>query len=647
MKTLPVKNMILPLKATIRTLFLIAIAVNILSTQPVLANRTVDPVQYNTPFAGMPDPRDAVIYQVNIRCFSATRNFQGIIARLDSIKALGVNVIYLMPIYPVGTLKSVNSPYCVKDYLAVNTDFGTLTDLRMLIDGAHSRGMAVLLDWVGNHAAWDNAWISNKSWYNQDASGNILSPSGWTDVAQLNFQNQDMRQAMISAMKYWVYTANCDGFRCDYADGPPADFWKQAIDTLRNIQTHKLLMFAEGTRSNHFSSGFDYIFGMRLYSQLKTIYSSNASVTNINAINNSDYVGASATNGVVRYTTNHDVNSSDGTPLDLFGGSTGSMAAFIVAAYMKGVPMIYNGQEVGNPLRLTFPFLTSSINWKLNPSSVAEYKKIIAFRNSSEAIRRGNLVTYSNADICAFTKSSAAETVFVLSNLRNSTITYTLPPSIANTQWMDAFTGENIQFSAQISMFPYQYKVFRINQNTPVTGITVRFKKPATWTKVSLYTWSPEVLGGWPGASLTETNGWYNYTFDTTFTGANLIFNNGGAGEQTVDYTISTSTCLEASSTMSGGKYPVSVAACTTGVEDINLPAPVLYPNPVKNKLCFSGSENIAKITVYSLTGEVVLTASSFSDNPSVDASTLKPGVYFVSIGYSNGKQHIAKFVKL
>ena len=196
-----------------------------------------------------------------MRAFSTQSNFQGVIARLDSIKALGINVIYLMPIYPVGAVKSVNSPYCVKDYKGVNTEFGNLTDLRALIEGAHSRNMSVILDWVANHTAWDNAWITqHKDWYLQDGLGNIVSPpgTGWNDVAQLNFTNGMMRLEMIRSMKYWVYTANVDGFRCDFADGPPYDFWKQAIDTLRNITTHKLLMLAEGTRSNHYTAGFDW-----------------------------------------------------------------------------------------------------------------------------------------------------------------------------------------------------------------------------------------------------------------------------------------------------------------------------------------------------------------------------------------------------
>jgi glycosidase len=386
----------------------------------VVANQ--DPVQYGVPYSEMPDRRDVTIYQVNIRAFSKEGNLKGVQVRLDSIKALGVNVIYLMPIYPVGVVKSVNSPYCVKDHTAVNTEFGTLNDLRNLVDAAHSRKMAVILDWVPNHTSFDHLWTSNKSWYLQDGQGNILSPPGmgWNDVAQLNFNNREMRLAMIRAMKYWVYTANVDGFRCDYADGPPVDFWKQAIDSLRGISTHKLLLLAEGKRSAHYSAGFDYNFGFEFFEKLKSIYGKNQSAQQmIDQQNETDYVGATDGQQIIRYITNHDVNSSDGTPLSLFGGKDGSTAAFVVAAYMKSVPMIYNGQEVGTPYKLAFPFTSTRIDWSLNPDMVAEYKKVLAFRNGSEPIRRGTLTSYSNADVCAFTKESGLEKVFVLCNLRN------------------------------------------------------------------------------------------------------------------------------------------------------------------------------------------------------------------------------------
>lgn len=430
---------------------------------PVIKNNNTsdDPAQYGTPFLGVPDARDAVIYQVNTRVFSQTRNFQGVIARLDSIKALGVNVIYLMPIYPVGQLKAINSPYAIKDYKSVSPEFGNLDDLRKLVDGAHSRNMAVILDWVGNHTSWDHSWMSNSGWYVKDNSGNIISPNGWNDVAQLNFNNGDMRQAMIKAMKYWVLAANCDGFRCDYSDGPPVDFWEQADDTLRKMSNRKLLMLAEGTKAESYSAGFNYTFGFRFYDQLKNVFSNNQPASSLYTLNNTEYTGADLDDMVVRYITNHDVNSSDGTPLDLFGGNKGSMAAFIVAAYMKGVPMIYNGQEVGTPNRLSFPFTGPVINWSLNPAMVSEYKKLIAFRNNNNAIRRGTLTTFPHHDLCVFTKTSGSETVLVISNLRNTTVNYTLPSTIGSSSWYDAFTANPVALGTSISVAPHSYIVLK------------------------------------------------------------------------------------------------------------------------------------------------------------------------------------------
>ena len=426
------------------------------STQPEI-------VQYGIPFDKVPDRRDVTIYQVNIRTFSKEGNLKGVTARLDSIKALGANVIYLMPIYPVGQLKSVNSPYCIQNYSLVSQEFGTLEDLRSLVDGAHQRNMAVILDWVANHTSYDHVWIKDKSWYLQNSAGDIIPPPGhnWNDVAQLDFSNQNMRLELIKTMKNWVLKANIDGFRCDYTDGPPYDFWKQTIDTLRNISTHTLLLLSEGSRSDHFKAGFDYNFGFSFFGNLKRIFRNSQSVKSIDNLNTSDYTGTSDGQQIVRYTSNHDVNGSDGTPLDLFGGEKGSMAAFVVVAYMKGIPMIYNGQEVGTPYRLTFPFTSTKINWGINPEMTAEYKRIIAFRNQSEAIRRGQLTSYSSDDVCAFIKQQGGEQVLVIVNLRNSDIEYSFVPELVNTSWMDAFKDGSVKLSEKISLPPYTYLVLK------------------------------------------------------------------------------------------------------------------------------------------------------------------------------------------
>ncbi len=420
--------------------------------------------QNGTPFNNVTDPRDASIYQVNMRVFSAAGNLQGVLARIDSIKALGINVVYLMPIFPVGSLNSVNSPYCVKDYKSIAAEFGNLSDLRALVDAAHTRNMSIILDWVANHTAWDNTWTStHKDWYLQDPGGNIVSPPGmgWNDVAQLNFNNAAMRLEMIRDMKYWVYTANIDGFRCDYADGPPANFWIQAIDTLRNISTHKLLLLAEGSRSSNFGAGFDFNFGFGFYGQLKNIFNNNQSAQLIDNFNNSEYINAGSSQLVVRYTSNHDVNGAEGTPLDLFGGRNGSMAAFVVAAYMRSVPMVYNGQEVGTPYRLAFPFTGTKIGWTINPDITAEYKKILAVRNNSVAIRRGSLISYSNTNICAFTKDVPGEKILVLANLRNSTSNYVLPAGLANSSWTDQINSGPVSLTTQINLPAYSYMLLK------------------------------------------------------------------------------------------------------------------------------------------------------------------------------------------
>lgn len=433
-------------------------------TPPIITTTT--PPQYGTPFTGVPNREDAVIYQVNMRAFSQAGNFAGVTARLDSIKAIGVNVLYLMPIYPIGTdSKSVNSPYAVKDYRAVNSEFGTLTDLRTLVDAAHARGLSVMLDWVANHTSWDNAWITqHPDWYQKNAAGAIspVSNNGTTynDVAQLNFSNSAMRAEMISAMKSWVFTANVDGFRYDYADYQPNDFWKQATDTLRAVRTHKLLLLAEGTRSANFASGFDYNFGFNFYGGIYNVYRNGQPATVFDNLNTSEYVGATGTQQVVRYITNHDVNGSDGTPVTLFGGQSGALSAFVIAALYKGVPFVYNGQEAGMSTAITFPFTGVKVNWNANRATTRAYKELLAARAASPALQHGTPTPYSTVNVCAFTKTAGTDQAFVLVNVRNSPTTFPVPAALAGT-WTNALQGGSVTVGSSISLPAYGYLVLK------------------------------------------------------------------------------------------------------------------------------------------------------------------------------------------
>ncbi len=432
-----------------------------------------DPVQYGTPFSGVPDPRDVSLYQVNIRCFSSSGNFAGVINRLDSIQALGVNVIYLMPIYPVGVLKSINSPYCISDLNAVGSEFGSLSELRNLVDSAHSKGMAVILDFVVNQTSWDNPWITeHPDWYQQNSQGQIIQLDDYSDVAAVNFANSTLCDTMIQVMRNWIFRANIDGYRCDDANNPPITFWQQAIASLRGITSHNLLLLAEGNNSNLYTAGFDFTYGWDFYyNSITQIYQSLTSpVTLIDNSNNVEYALASSSNQVARFLSNHDIYSSNGSPFVIFNGKDGVLAAFIVTTYMKSIPFIYNGMEVGNTSDLAFPFTGELINWTEDPTVTPVVKQIIAFRNQSFAIRRGDVFSYDNTDVCAFTKTSGNQFVFVASNLRETTKSFGLPGGIANTTMIDAFSKDSVKLSDTLVLSGYQYKVLT-NGNVLPTDI--------------------------------------------------------------------------------------------------------------------------------------------------------------------------------
>lgn len=417
-------------------------------------------VQYETPFTEIPITSDIVMYEVNERAFSTSGNFAGIISRLDKIKELGVNVIWLMPTTPIGSVNSINSPYCVKNYTGVNPEFGNLEDLRTLVREAHLRGMSVILDWVANHTSWDNPWIANTSWYTQDSLGNIIHPAGtnWQDVADLNFNNAAMRLEMIKAMKYWILTANVDGFRCDAADFVPFDFWKQAIDDLRLIPNREIIMLAEGSRSDHFTAGFDMNFSWDFFGKNKNVFKNNYAASDLFTTSTLEYSTITPGKQKLRFTSNHDECAWDDTPLGLFGGIQASLSAFVISSFMDGVPLIYNGQEVGCTVKLPY-FSNSPINWSTNPTMLTEYKRLINLRNTHTAIRTGTITDYSNADLVAFKKQKNADEVFVIANSRNSAKTFTVPIALVGTVWINTSDNTSITLGSSINLSAFEYTI--------------------------------------------------------------------------------------------------------------------------------------------------------------------------------------------
>lgn len=429
---------------------------------------TIDPVdpeepvtyeQYGTPFNQMPATGDIVMYEVNLRALTSSGDLQGVISKLDHIKSLGVNTIWLMPIYPQGQLNSVGSPYAVRDYKAVSTEYGDLEDLRRLTDLAHARGMSVILDWVANHTSWDNPWIENRSWYTQNSSGQIVHPPGtnWQDVADLNYDNREMKDAMIDAMKYWIYEANVDGFRCDYADGVPFEFWQEVSTAMENIPNRELVLFAEGNRSDHFNAGFDLSFGWDFYSGVKNAFAGQPA-TSIFTAGTNEYVNVPDGKHFVRFTTNHDESAWDATPMVHFNGVQGALSASTITTFLEGVPLIYGSQEVG--VSQTIPFFSNSvIDFNAHPQMLSTYQKMMQFYSRSSAARNGSNTSFAHNDVVVFKKELNGDEVLIIANIRNATINYSVPSQLDNSSWFNIMTQNTMTLPNQLSLAPYEFYI--------------------------------------------------------------------------------------------------------------------------------------------------------------------------------------------
>lgn len=411
------------------------------------------------------DLASAVVYEANLRAEGPRGGFSALTGRLDSIKRLGVNVLWLMPVQPVGKIRSaggLGSPYAVADYSQLNPEFGTPNDFRRLIQEAHRRRIAVIIDWVANHTAWDHPWVKeHPGWYTHDGKGQITIPAGtnWNDVADLNYDNPGLRRAMISQMTGWLDRYGIDGFRCDTADYVPYGFWKEAISSLRAHQSRPLFMLAEGFRSDHYGAGFDLTYGWNFYHRLRDIFAG-APATELAksaAIESRDIPPGARR---LRFITNHDEAAWQGTPLEFFKSPEGVRTAFAVTAFYGGTPLIYSGQEVAWPKRVPI-FERSTIDWKSDPSTKTWLASLFNLRRKRPSLERGEVADRSTKDAIVFLRSYRGEQTLVLANVRNRPMTIDLPRSLARS-WKDAWTNAPFSLNAALSLPPYGLRVLSL-----------------------------------------------------------------------------------------------------------------------------------------------------------------------------------------
>ncbi|MBQ9231667.1 MAG: alpha-amylase [Prevotella sp.] len=413
----------------------------------------------------LPAIEDIAMYQVNPRVFAPQNSLNAVADRIDSIRALGVNVMWVMPIYPIGIEKGKNSPYCIRDYKAIAPEFGTIEDFKHLAQVCHEHGMGIILDWVANHTAWDHPWVKDHpDWYTHDEKTDTIihpRPWDWFDVADLNYDNKDMRKAMIDAMKFWIVEVGIDGFRCDVADGVPADFWKDAIDQLRSAAgNRKIVMLAEGKRSDNFTvGGFDMNYGWDYKDELVKVFKGDPA-SDLFKADKAEYDSLPDNKVKLRFTTNHD-HATEVEPCVQFTNDRGAMAAYVASVFPHGGALIYGSQEVGYPEPINF-FKYVPVDWTAKPEIYTEYKDLISLYNDHPALRKGALTTYPAADVLVFEKTDVAERFLVLVNVRNEKKTADIPQTLVGKKSIDVMSSEETQLDNTIELQPFQYLIFKI-----------------------------------------------------------------------------------------------------------------------------------------------------------------------------------------
>ena len=367
-----------------------------------------------------------------------------------------------MPIYPIGVEKGKNSPYSIRDYKAIAPEFGTVDDFKNLTTVCHERNMGVIIDWVANHTAWDHPWVTeHPDWYTHDEVADTIihpRPWDWYDVADLNYDNQDMRMAMIDAMKFWVTEMGVDGFRCDVADGVPADFWTDAIDSLRQAAVdRKILMLAEGRRFDNFTAGFDMNYAWDYKDSLVSVFTRNQPAAMLFEVDRKEDDSIPAGKMKLRFTTNHD-HSTEVTPPVQFTNDRGAMAAYVASAFLHGGALVYGSQEVGYPEPINF-FHYVPVDWTAKPSVYKEYQQLIGIYNGNEAGRRGTVKPYPHNDVLAFERTTEKNRIFVIVNVRNETVSYSVPENWRNCELIDVKSNLTLNLRDTVELSPYAYYI--------------------------------------------------------------------------------------------------------------------------------------------------------------------------------------------
>jgi len=405
--------------------------------------------------------RDGVIYEIFPRNFSKEGNFNGITARLDELQDLGTTILWLMPIHPLGEKMrkgTLGSPYAVRDYYAINPDYGSEADLKRLVFEAHKRGLKVIIDIVANHTAWDSVMMEHPEFYKQDGTGKIIPPvPEWTDVAGLNYDNAKLREYMITMLKHWVdpATFDLDGFRCDVAYMVPTSFWEEARTELAKVKPN-LIMLAEASKPELLLNAFDLDYSWPLHSTLNKVLLNGAPASDLKASWDERDFPQHALH--LRFSDNHD----EARAIARFSVN-GALAAEVLMLCLDGVPLIYNGMEVGDATESGDPALFEKMpvfwNPKERPPLRNIYKDLIKLRKQYAAFRNERVIWLRNSDVAnlvTIMRLDNKDEFIVVINLSNR-------PILGWVEVMHDQEFKPIKISGMAEAPPTGFPLFRLN----------------------------------------------------------------------------------------------------------------------------------------------------------------------------------------
>ncbi|WP_156152590.1 alpha-amylase family glycosyl hydrolase [Flammeovirga sp. OC4] len=404
--------------------------------------------------------KNATIYEANIRQYTKEGTFKSFEEHLPRLKKMGIDIIWLMPIHPIGEKNRKGgrgSYYSVKDYYAVNPEFGTMEDFKSLVDKIHDMGMYVIIDWVANHSAWDNKLTEeHPEWYTKDHNGNFRPTPwyDWEDIIDFDYENEGIREYMTNALKYWVKETNIDGYRCDVAGFMPTNFWNQARKELDEIKP--VFMLAEWESRDLHEHAFDMTYSWSLYEKLHETALGKKTVNQGLYEYFAHHENTFPENAYrMLFVDNHDKNSWEGTMFSQFG--KGLDASIVLTCVADGMPLVYTGQEAGMDKQLKF-FEKDLVDWK-HSKYTDLYTKLFELKHKNKALWNGKyggemiaVVHNKPKSVLAFTREMEGDKVFVVFNFSDQEETVKLSGNNQNGNYTEYFSGRKVTFQGGESL---------------------------------------------------------------------------------------------------------------------------------------------------------------------------------------------------